>query len=398
MNRIFWQPHRMMRWIPAVFLLALSGPADANKHRAVWFWGSSSSPWGAANIVGNNTLENQTIAFFNSKSIRRVYGSYGSRPESGNEPATIAAWNAKLQAAGIQSQFLMSENTWIFSSNWPSFLTKITDRVITFNNTPGRTTAEKFDALHLDIEPQALKVTDGVTAWSDLDGLGKKDYLNKLRDTYAAVRQHFVDAGEPNFPVYADLPVWFDNHPGGSIAWTNAAERDQWFDDIADSLTGITLMPFERDSFSSIDSGVSWERANISGMTVRVALESDVGDTWADVPEFHDMMEQLEIAYGPGGAVDIQSYRGWREALAAQPITAVAAALSPAAPLTGGTIDFDGDAGWNYVIHFSTNLCEWRIAERVRANMNGPIHCPVQFDHGPRGFWRVEKFQDLQEE
>ena len=385
----------MNPWPLLLGLLATTGSLHANKHRAVWFWSSSGSPYGSANIVGNNTLENQTIAFFNSKSIRRVYGSYGSRPELGNEPTTIAAWNAKLQAAGIQSQFLMSENTWIFDTNWPSFLGKITDRVISFNNAPGRTSAEKFDALHLDIEPQALKVTDGVTAWSDLDALGKKDYLFRLRDTYEAVRQHFVDAGVPNFPVYADLPVWFDNYPGGSIGWTSAAERDQWFDDISDSLTGVSLMPFERDSFSSIDSGVSWERTNISGMTVRVGLESDVGDTWADVPEFHDMMEQLEAAYGSGGAVDIQSYRGWREALAAQPITAVAAALSPAVPLTGGTIDFDGNAGWNYVIHFSTNLCEWRIADRMRATENGPMTCPVEFNHGRRGFWKVERFQDL---
>jgi hypothetical protein len=300
----------------------------ANKHRAIWFWGSSSSPYGSANIVGNNALENQTIAFFNNKRIRRVYGSYGNRPEADNEPEVIAAWNFKLQAAGIQSQFLMAENTWIFSDNWPSFLTKVTNRVIEFNAAPGRTAAEKFDALHLDIEPQALKASDGVTAWSDLTDVGRRDYLFKLRDT-----------------------------------------------------------------FSSIDSGVSWERTNITGMSVRVGLESDVGDTWTDVPEFHDMMEQLETAYGPGGSVDIQSYRGWREALASQPLVAVSAALSPAVSLSGGTIDFPGEPGWSYVIHHSNNLCEWRIATRMRGQQ-GPMRCPVEFERGGRGYWKVERFRD----
>lgn len=374
----------------SLWLLA-TGMVTANKHRAIWFWGSASSPYGSANIVGNNVLENQTIAFFSNKRIRRVYGSYGNRSEAGQEPEVIAAWNAKLQAAGIQSQFLMAENTWIFSENWPSFLTKVTNRVIAFNAAPGPTFAEKFDALHLDLEPQALKASDGVTAWSDLDDVGRRDYLVKLRDTYAIVRQHFVDAGLPNFPIYADLPVWFDS--SSSIGWTNTAERDQWFVDIAESLTGVSLMPFERDSFTSIDSGVSWERANISGMSVRVGLESDVGDTWTDVPEFHEMMEELESAYGPGGAVDIQSYRGWREALAAGPLIAVSAALSPAVGLSGGTIDFPGEPGWSYLIQYSSNLCEWRIAERVRGRQ-GPMRCPVEFERGGRGFWKVERIRD----
>jgi len=382
---------------PLACTLGLLAPLHASKHRAVWFWGSSSSPnYGAANVVGNNTLENQTIAFFNSKKIRRVYGSYGNRPEADKEPGVIAAWNAKLQAEGIQSQFLMAENTWIFPANHTSFLGKVQARVIDFNNAPGRTTAEKFDALHLDIEPQALNTSGGITGWSDQTAAGKKDYLFKLRDTYAAVRQLFVNEGLPNFPIYADLPVWFDS--SASIGWTGTAERDQWFDDIASSLTGISLMPFDRDSFSSIDSGVSWELANITGMTVRVGLEADVDTTWADVPEFHDMMEQLETAYGPSRAVDIQSYRSWREALAAQPIIAVAAELLPAVSLTGADIGFTGQTGWNYVIQFSTNLCEWRIADRMRAVSDSPMTCPVEFDHGPRGFWKVERFQDLQGE
>lgn len=375
----------MQRGIVSIFVgMLITLPASASKHRGLWFWreSGSGSIWGSDAIVGNNTLENQTIAFFNARSIRRVYGSYGNRPVS--EPATIASWNAKLQAAGIQSQFLMSENTWIFPANHASFLDKVQERVIDFNNAPGRAAAEKFDALHLDIEPQALP------EWGSLTDLQQRDHLFLLRDTYAAVRQLFVDAGMPDFPIHADLPVWFDSYPGGSIGWASATERDQWFDDISADLTGISLMPFDRDSFSNIDSGVTWELANVPN--VRVGIEADIPGTWPDVPAFHDMMEQLEIAYGASHAVDIQDYQLWRDALAAQPIIAVAAELQLASPL-GGDIVFPGQTGWSYIVHHSINLCEWRIVDRQRAQRDGPMTCPVEIS-GDRGFWKVSRFED----
>ena len=94
-----------------VLLLFMLMPLEARKHRGVWFWKSTGNPYGSAAIVGVSALENQTIAFFSAQSIRRVYGSYGTRSIS--EPAVIAAWNTKLHAAGMQSQFLLSETSWI---------------------------------------------------------------------------------------------------------------------------------------------------------------------------------------------------------------------------------------------------------------------------------------------
>jgi hypothetical protein len=79
-----------------------------------------------------------------------------------------------------------------------------------------------------------------------------------LRDTYAVIRTHLITQGVPTFPVYADLPVWFDRLPvdGGQIGWTNAADRNQWFTNIAASLTGYTLMAFDQSSFSAISNSV----------------------------------------------------------------------------------------------------------------------------------------------
>ena len=370
----------------AIVFLLIQPEVHANLHRGVWFWQTPSSPWGSDVIVGNTVLETQTLNFLKARRVKRLYGSYGNKPV--DFPATIANWNEKLQAKGIQSQLLFSENTWIFAANWPNMETKIQERLIDFNNTPGLTTAQKFDAIHLDIEPQALGI------WSGLTSTQKRDHLFNLRDMYAEVRQILDDASLPNFPVYADLPVWFDNLPidGGSIGWTNMTERDQWFDDISDSLTGITLMPFDRDTFSSINNGVSWERTNISGATVRCGIEADIGltGTWSSVPVFNDMMTQLEDAYGPGGAVDIQSYRQWREAIAAQPIIWVEAAMKvkPA----GLDITFDTDQGFHYIITHSASLCKWHQVKHFSFPGRGQMTVPIDYD-APRGFWRVERYE-----
>ena len=374
--------------LTAALLLALSSlPAAECKHRGVWFWQDAGNPYGAAAIVGNAGLENQTVTFLSSKWVKRVYGSYGTQPIT--SPAVSAAWNAKLNAAGIQSQFLMSETTSIFPTNHPSLLTKISQRVLNFNSAPGRTAPQKFDALHLDIEPQALP------NWSALTSSEKRDHLLLLRDTYAIIRQHLVTQGVPTFPVYADLPVWFDRLPvdGGQIGWTNAADRNQWFTNIAASLTGYTLMAFDQSSFSAISNSVSWELTNGISTQVRVAIEADVGvtNTWTNMPAFNAMLETLEAAYGPTHAVDIQSYVKWREAIAAGPVIPVAVAFALVSPLVGGDIQFETDTISTYIVLHSIDLCHWQEILRVKSQQSGPMAVPVRFDSS-QGFWRIERF------
>ena len=375
--------------LTATLFVALSLPAAECKHRGVWFWQDADSFYGASNIVGNAGLENQTVAFLNSKSVKRVYGSYGTQPVT--SPSVSATWNAKLHTAGILSQFLMSETTSIFPSNHPALLTKISLRVLDFNSAPGRTVPEKFDALHLDIEPQALP------NWSALTSSEKRDHLLLLRDTYAAIRTHLITQGVPAFPVYADLPVWFDRLPGdgGQIGWTNAADRNQWFTNIAASLTGYTLMAFDQSSFSAISNSVSWELTNGINTQVRVAIEADVGatNTWTNLPAFNAMLETLETAYGPTHAVDIQSYVKWREAIAAGPVIPVAVAFSLARPLIGGDILFEADPTATYIVLHSFNLCHWQEILRVKSQQSGPMAVPVRFDNS-QGFWRIERFTE----
>jgi len=373
--------------LPFALVLFSSLAAQACKYRAVWFWQEDGHPYGASNIVGNAVLENQTVSFLTSRWVRRVYGSYGQQPVT--SPTISANWNAKLDAAGIQSQLLMSDNTWIFPTNHSSLLTKITQRVLNFNNAPGRTVPQKFDGLHLDIEPHAL------TNWSALTAADKRQWLFLLRDTYAVVRQHLASNGVPTFPVYADLPVWFDKLPAdaGQIGWTNAADRNQWFSDIATNLTGITFMAFDQTALSAISNGVAWERANIAGTDVRVGLESDIGatNTWATLADFNAMMETVEAAFGFADAVDIQDYTSWRQAWATLPILPVAVAYAVRSQAAAADISFETEANWTYVVNYSMDLCGWQEVQRIPVSAPGKATIPVRFDN-VQGFWSITRF------
>ncbi|MCP5536397.1 MAG: hypothetical protein H7A51_09210 [Akkermansiaceae bacterium] len=355
-------------------------------HRGVWFWNSSSSPYGAANVVGDVTKEIQTVDFMTAHSIKRVYGSYQTRTIT--EPAVIAAWNTRLSQAGISSQFLLAEPTWVEVDNRPNLLTKITDRVVNYNTAPGRLESEKFDAIHLDIEPQQL------AAWDAGDASVKRDYLTLLLDTYTEVRAHLDAAGLTGVGLYADLPVWFDKLPadGGSVGWADAADRDAWFAAIGVPLSGVSLMAFERDSFSNINGAVSYERSSIPGATVRTAVQAKVSvdETWDDIGLFIDMQNTLEVSYGSNEAVDIENYRLWREALDESPVSKVGVALEK----TGGDfqLNFATTAGGTYVVQESDDLVHWKESARV-LHTDGSAEAPV-IPAGDRTFWRVYRFDD----
>ena len=378
-----------MKTIILYVLLVLSLGASANQSRGVWFWYSSSSPYGSSNIVGTASLEAQTVAFLSARGVKRIYGSYKDR--SIDEPAVIAAWNTRLHAAGISSQFLFAEPTWVEVANRPNLLNKITTRVIDFNTLPGRTTPEKFKAVHLDLEPQQLAAWDAGTA------ADKRNYLELLLDTYTEVRAHLDTSGHPGIGVYADLPVWFDKLPvdGGSVGWADAADRDDWYAAIGVPLAGVSMMAFERDTFSNIDGAVDYERNNIPGATVRTAIQADVGvgDTWADIGEFKSMMDTLEDEYGFGGAVDVENYRLWREVVAAQPITWVSAALKPYT--LAGDLEFETTNSGTYIVQFSQNLCNWKEIHRVRTTRPGVTTTNILVDTSTqKGFFKVYRFED----
>lgn len=292
----FVNPLPWVLFVPACLLISFD-PVHAQHQRAGWMWSSPGHPYGAVNILGSEPKENELISYFGAWNFNRVYTSVGSLPNS--NPEVVANWNSTLLGFGIESQMLLGENTWIYPNVRPNLLSLLQTRFINFNNS--RTNSqERFAGLHLDIEPQALSAWQNGTA-------DKKELLFLLRDTYAEVRALLDDNGNSDVPIYADLPVWFDSSPG--IGWSSSAERDQWFDDIADSLAGISLMAFERSSLNSMISGVSWEVQNFPG-EVRVGLnaaEIAPGNTFPNYEAFDALAIGVADHFGSAlGGIDYQ--------------------------------------------------------------------------------------------
>jgi hypothetical protein len=159
----------------------------------------------------------------------------------------------------------------------------------------------RFGGLHLDIEPHALP------QWSAADPAGRRQLLQQLADTFATVRQYLDSNGGADLPIQADLPTWYDNL-GGSIGWTDAADRDNWFETLAGNLKTLSLMAYERSSVPSIQGSISWEMAHFPGQ-IRCALEFDIGPglTWPALDSVFTAAGAIESADGPLIGTDLHS-------------------------------------------------------------------------------------------
>lgn len=268
--------------------------------RGVWAWRDEGDPHGTDAVVGDAALEAAAIQTLIDWGVDRVYGSYGDRAQT--EPDVIASWNLQLHAAGIESHVLMGDPAWVSSREWSNMLSKVDSRLIAFNDS--RTVdAERFDGLHLDIEPQ------GADDWSDLSDTDRYWRLFLLDETYAEARGA-MDAGSGvALPIGADLPVWFDNLPStlggdGSIGWESEAARDAWFTGLGASLSSISLMAYERETDALIIDAVATEASLFPG-EVRVGLNEEVGTTWPDIAALFTMAGTLE---GAGYVVDLHAY------------------------------------------------------------------------------------------
>ena len=394
----------------AACFISLVLPASAELHRGVWFWGSTtlpdatSSPFGSIAVVGTAAAEDETITFFGLHGVKRVYGSYQNRPVS--ETSVIAAWNTKLDVAGISSQLLIDGVDVDLLDDVPSILTKITNRLISFN--AAVTPASQFDALHLDLEPQ------GSDEWSDaLPAVApavKRGLLQDLYNAYGAIRDHLDDAGLTAMPIYADIPYTWDKLPvdGGSIGWADAADRDAWFADIAGVLDGISIMTFSKDTFPEVDTATSYERSGALTGKARVGIQPKCGPApllWPTILHFNSVMNECEAAYGPTGATDLENYAFWRHGIATtlpsvgDPIIATLGGSGGALPwgTSGGVIIFDGLPGFLYTVRHGTDpgqITQEITSVRTTTDHDAEILKVPVTASGPRGFWRVERMPD----
>lgn len=388
---------------PALALLAiLSLPAAGAPDRGVWFWGSTTLPTGAASshgsadVVGDGPEEDAAIAFMLSYGIKRVFGSYQNRPVS--EPAVIAAWNAKLDAAGIESQLLLDGN----AVNDPVYMAdiqaKVTNRLITFNTTVAPDEASRFDALHLDLEPQQLNL------WkTDTVGTDKRALLTDLADAYAAIRTQLDTAGLTTTPIHADINFSWDKLPtdGGSVAWADPTDRDTWYAGIGDDLAGITVMTFSKDNAPDLATATAFERGGVFPGSVVVGMQprTGIGELWPNHSAFYGVMTQLESDIGTAEATDIENYAYWRHAVATQIPSLAAAPEVIAMPFNGGgggggVVVVEAKPGHKFSLEENddpTRPQRWSEVEVFTSSFPDRVE---RFEHPftvtpPRMFWRV---------
>ena len=286
----------LKRFVFPVTMLALFLPVNGAQPRGIWWWTSPDHPWGRGQVIGDPAKEAKLLRFLSDWEIGTIYTCFSK--EALKNPQWIRAWNERVHAAGKTSQLLLSENTWIDPKNRPNLLSvHLQQALIKFNSTVGNP-QQRFDGVHLDIEPH------GLPGWKTMTPEARKNLLFQFRDTLRAVRTYLDDHGAAKIPVFADLPVWYDQI-GKPVGWTSAAERDAWFADLGKSLAGISMMAYERDTFVRIESGVEWELANFKD-EVRVGLEVSVGPgkTWKSFDELVTMIKAQEAAK-PSRRVDI---------------------------------------------------------------------------------------------
>ncbi|TWU31703.1 hypothetical protein Q31b_58720 [Novipirellula aureliae] len=288
-----------LTWFAALGLSLSSG--EASEERGVWWWTSPDHPWGTEQVIGNPDKESAALEFLKEWGINRLYGCYSKQTMA--RPAVVRDWNERVHAAGMSSQLLLSENTWIEPRNRANLLTVHIQRELIDFNADCANSTQRFDGLHLDIEPH------GLPNWTSITPLERKRLLLQFRDTLREVREYLDAHGGKEIPVYADLPVWYDQ-VGKPVGWESDEERDACFADMAQSLAGISLMAYERDTASRIESGVIWELQNFKG-EVRVGLEASVGPdknkTWKSFNDLIAIIRAVEAAT-PTRKVDLHDF------------------------------------------------------------------------------------------
>lgn len=309
-----------------VALLPLSAAATPN--RGLWFWGNTSipndatpdpddtipSPYGSSLVVGNPVLERDCLAFFKLHYVKKIYGSYGTRPQTAGQIPIIASWNEKLDCLRIDSQILISGATVTTPAHINTYLGKITNRLINFNNLHVGDPAKQFDALHLDIEPQQQN------AWKVGSGAVRRAFLGDLLNTFTAIRAHLDANGFAGFPIYADIPYTWDKFPG-SIAWADATDRDNWFLDLKNVLTGLSIMTFSKTNAPALDVATAYERSGALDGFSRIGIQPKVGDVsdpdiyWPDYSTFNGVLNDLEALVEYDETTDIENFGLWRHAI-----------------------------------------------------------------------------------
>ena len=198
---------------PGVFSVSTSGEAGSPRVHGLWVW---RSPAVLAEPNGANVLRD----FCQSENISEVYVSVSERSEA-SEEGQLAHLIAVLHRLNIRVEALLSSVDADEPGKHRETLLRHVQRIAEFNL---RHPNERFDGIHLDVEPQQRPENKGP---------GNLRFLPGLTDAFRAVRRLAEPAG---MTVNADIQ--------NKLLKGNLSERRM----LLSSVARVTLMMYELSS------------------------------------------------------------------------------------------------------------------------------------------------------
>lgn len=300
-----WSNHSNNNLIDTILnqLSDIKNNDDDQKTRGIWFWSNSNLDWWLFNVIWDKDKENEVITDLQEYNIARVYGSY-SRSLSINQDF-VAQWNIKLHDVWIKSDLLIWDSFSSVIDNKDKFFLKIQNNFLNFNQSRSNN-AEKFDDIHLDIEPQWMDNRSNLSLYE------KKWYLYELLLLFKDLRD-YLDVNNGDYvDIYIDLAHWFGNL--NSIWWDDEQERNDRFLDIDKQVDWVTLMTYENDNLDTLVRWASDER-DLLWEKVRLSLDCDMSlnSVWDNFYEFTNMFDKIEK--DTNYSLDIHSYSTFKQSL-----------------------------------------------------------------------------------
>ncbi|MFQ5649276.1 MAG: TolC family protein [bacterium] len=163
-----------------------AAPARIN---GVWLW--KVSP-----LLAEKASRQAFVEFCRSKAINQVYLSV-SRDliASGQRLLQMQGLIRRLHASGIKVSALFGDPRWVHPKNRQPLFQRI-NFILTYNE--NATAEARFDGVHLDIEPHALREWPGA----------KRNLLQRLAETVHAARL-LLSQNNATLPLEIDLPTFY---------------------------------------------------------------------------------------------------------------------------------------------------------------------------------------------
>lgn len=385
--------------------IAATTPDVAPVFRGLYFHrdpsvpGAIDHPFGANDVVGNVTAEDEMLDWLTAFGVRRLFGEYGNEPR--DEPAIIVAWNTKLAAHCIQSQLYLKAvgvQSEVFVSDVTTY---INANLVDFNAEDAGTPEARFKALRLDFAPQEQ------ANWTTITPAQRRTLLQHQKNAYVAVRNHLDSHGLAGFPVHADLIPGLDDMT--FIGWIDEADRQSWYDSVMSVVDTVTIKT-NGTTFGAIEDEMAYERGIIPPCRIRLGMFSHTTtNPWPTLDAFENMLLEWEGLSSTATllAADIDSYAIWRHSITAGGnivhvynedfATGVEIAKPPVGGGGGGgvVIVFNGEYGYSYKVRSATTPDGCRQGEILASHTqttlpHREIRLSVPFN-GPRRFYIVER-------